>query len=81
MPKTSLPGLTDSLICFLGIGKAIASKLAQQGLNVVLVALQDPLLDEAYEELKQKCPSVQLRKVGHLNHTKLVRGVTLLDNL
>ena len=35
-----------------GIGKSIAKCLAKDGLNVVLVALQEPLLDETFEELK-----------------------------
>jgi NADPH:quinone reductase-like Zn-dependent oxidoreductase len=35
-----------------GIGKSIAFALAKQGVNVVLVALQEPLLDETFEELK-----------------------------
>lgn len=56
-----------------GIGKAIASKLAKQGLNVVLVALEDPLLDETFEELKQKYPSIQFRKVGHLTEIEPIK--------
>lgn len=47
-----------------GIGKAIAEKLAQQGINVVLVALPDNLLNNTYEELQKKYPVVQFRKVG-----------------
>ncbi len=46
-----------------GIGKSIAKKLALQGLNVVLVALQDPLLDDTTEELAAAFPAVQIRKV------------------
>lgn len=47
-----------------GIGKSIADKLASQGLNVVMVALGDAVLDSAVAELKKKHPRVQLRKVG-----------------
>ncbi|KIY95930.1 hypothetical protein MNEG_12034 [Monoraphidium neglectum] len=47
-----------------GIGKAIAQKLAQQGLNVVLVALADDLLDRTHEELSAAYPGVEFRKVG-----------------
>lgn len=46
-----------------GIGKSIAKKLASQGLNVVLVALQDPLLDESTEEIKALYPELSFRKV------------------
>ena len=46
-----------------GIGKSIAKKLALQGLNVVLVALQDALLDGTTEELAAAFPAVQIRKV------------------
>eukprot|EP00887_Chlorella_sp_A99_P000214 scaffold13.g214.t1 len=45
-----------------GIGKAIARRLAAQGLNVVLVALGDPLLDSAAAELSEAYPDVQFRK-------------------
>lgn len=47
-----------------GIGKSMARKLASQGLNVVLVALQDPLLDETTRELSAAFPSLTMRKVG-----------------
>eukprot|EP00955_Chlamydomonas_euryale_P036426 350435-Chlamydomonas_euryale.AAC.6 len=46
-----------------GIGKSIASKLARQGINVVLVALGDPLLDATFEELKTEFPKQEFRKV------------------
>ena len=46
-----------------GIGKSIARKLAGQGLNVVLVALQDELLDGTTRELKKAFPKILLRKV------------------
>lgn len=46
-----------------GIGKAIAFKLARQGLNVVLVAMPDQLLDNTFEEIKQQFPTLQFLKV------------------
>ena len=48
-----------------GIGKAIAKKLSSQGINVVLVALQDPLLDETTKELKALYPKLSFRKVPY----------------
>lgn len=47
-----------------GIGKAIARKLAGQGLNVVLVALGDDLLDQTHSELKEQYPNVTFKRVG-----------------
>eukprot|EP00796_Vickermania_ingenoplastis_P004450 gene4451-3247_t len=47
-----------------GIGKAIAERLAQQGINVVLVALPNDLLTSTCEELKKKYPSVEFRSAG-----------------
>ncbi|CCW63157.1 unnamed protein product [Phytomonas sp. EM1] len=47
-----------------GIGKAISEKLAMQGINVVLVALGDAMLDKTFEELTKRFPSVKFRKVG-----------------
>ena len=47
-----------------GIGKAYAKKLASQGLNVVLVALDDALLEETFTELHASYPNVTFRKVG-----------------
>jgi len=47
-----------------GIGKAIAERLAQQGVSVVMVALANDLLDQSFTELKQKYASVEFRKVG-----------------
>lgn len=47
-----------------GIGKAIAEKLAIQGINVVLVALPDNVLKSTHEELQKKFPKVQFRAVG-----------------
>lgn len=46
-----------------GIGKALAKRLADQGLNVVLVALPDDMLDTTHEQLVADYPGVQFRKV------------------
>jgi short-subunit dehydrogenase len=46
-----------------GIGKAIAQKLAKQGLNVVLVALGDDALLTTHEEMQSEFPGVEIRKV------------------
>ncbi len=55
--------LASSKLCHAGIGKSLAKKLASQGVNVVLVALQDRLLDDTYAELQQSFPELQFRKV------------------
>eukprot|EP00197_Chlamydomonas_leiostraca_P006432 CAMPEP_0202868676 /NCGR_PEP_ID=MMETSP1391-20130828/11011_1 /ASSEMBLY_ACC=CAM_ASM_000867 /TAXON_ID=1034604 /ORGANISM="Chlamydomonas leiostraca, Strain SAG 11-49" /LENGTH=323 /DNA_ID=CAMNT_0049548873 /DNA_START=10 /DNA_END=981 /DNA_ORIENTATION=+ len=47
-----------------GIGKSIAFKLARQGLNVVLVAIGDKLLDDTYDEIQSAFPKQQFRKVS-----------------
>ena len=50
-----------------GIGKALAIRLADQGLNVVLVAKPDNLLDEAYVQMQQTYPELQFRNVCKLS--------------
>lgn len=47
-----------------GIGKALAAKLASQGVNVVLVALDDQTLKDTAEQLSTKFPRVSFRLVG-----------------
>jgi short-subunit dehydrogenase len=47
-----------------GIGKALAFKLASQGLNVVVVSLDDNFLKETMTALKAKYPSLSFRAVG-----------------
>eukprot|EP00029_Vermamoeba_vermiformis_P000777 TRINITY_DN10969_c0_g1_i1.p1 TRINITY_DN10969_c0_g1~~TRINITY_DN10969_c0_g1_i1.p1 ORF type:complete len:312 (-),score=126.26 TRINITY_DN10969_c0_g1_i1:64-999(-) len=47
-----------------GIGKALAEKMAEQGLNVVLAALPDNLLKETHADLTKKFPNVEFRAVG-----------------
>lgn len=47
-----------------GIGKAIAFKLAKQGLNVVVVSLDDNYLKETMSQLKEHFPELEFRSVG-----------------
>lgn len=47
-----------------GIGKAIARKLASQGLNVVLVAIDDEQLETTKRQLKAEFSSQQFLPIG-----------------
>jgi short-subunit dehydrogenase len=47
-----------------GIGKAIAFKLAKQGLNVVVVSLDDDILKDTMKQLKETFPKQEFRSVG-----------------
>ena len=47
-----------------GIGKSLAIKLAQQGVNVVLVAIQEQILDDTVAELKAQFKERKFIKVG-----------------
>jgi short-subunit dehydrogenase len=47
-----------------GIGFAIVKRLAEQGLNVVIVAIDDALLKTSSEQLKRDYPETQFRFVG-----------------
>jgi len=47
-----------------GIGKALAFKLASQGLNVVLVSLDDEHLKNTVKQLEEKYPELEFRAVG-----------------
>jgi short-subunit dehydrogenase len=47
-----------------GIGKAIVEKLCGQGINVVLVALDDKLLAATFAEMQERFPNLQFRKLG-----------------
>jgi len=47
-----------------GLGLAITEKLAKQGLNIVLCALDDSILESTYQSLRQKFPNIEIRKVG-----------------
>lgn len=45
-----------------GIGKAIAEKLAKQGINVIIAALEDQAMAESIPELRSKFPNVIFRQ-------------------
>jgi len=47
-----------------GLGFAIAEKLAKQGLNLVICALDDEVLAKSCANLTERFPSIQVRKVG-----------------
>jgi len=47
-----------------GIGRSLTIKLAQQGINVVMVALDDDLFKKTFNEIKQQFPTLQFRYVG-----------------
>ena len=47
-----------------GIGKALAMRLADQGINVVLVAKPDNLLEETHAEMQSVYESLQIRKAS-----------------
>ena len=47
-----------------GIGRVLTEKLCAQGLNVVMVALDDALLAASHKEIAAKFPDVQVRKCG-----------------
>jgi short-subunit dehydrogenase len=47
-----------------GIGKAISQRLAEQGLNVVLAAMEDDLLINTQREFSDKFPDQEFRSVG-----------------
>lgn len=50
-----------------GIGKVLTEKLCEQGLNVVMVALDDKLLEESHKEIVAKFPAVTVGLV-HVSH-------------
>ena len=47
-----------------GIGKSLCFKLASQGLNVVIVSLDDDFLKQTLKEIKEKYPDLEFRAVG-----------------
>lgn len=47
-----------------GIGKALSFKLARQGLNVVVVSLDDDFLKATMKQLKETFPDLEFRSVG-----------------
>lgn len=60
-----------------GIGKAIAFKLASQGLNVVLVSLDDDFLKTTMKEIKGEYPDLEFRSVG----VTFSPGIPYLDKI
>lgn len=53
-----------------GIGKALALRMADQGINVVLVAKPDNLLDETYAEMQGIYKHLQIRKASTMLYNK-----------
>lgn len=47
-----------------GIGRSLAFKLASQGLNVVVVSLDDDYLKKTVKDLKEHYPNLEFRSVG-----------------
>lgn len=47
-----------------GIGKSLAFKLASQGLNVVLVSIDDDLLKTTMKEIRDTYPHLEFRRIG-----------------
>ena len=47
-----------------GIGRSLAFKLASQGLNVVVVSLDDDYLKKTVKDLKEHYPDLEFRSVG-----------------
>lgn len=64
--KDRYKGVTWSLVTGggSGIGKAVCMALAEQGLNIVIVSLDDIHLQQTVSELQQKYPSQQFRPIG-----------------
>jgi short-subunit dehydrogenase len=60
-----------------GIGKALSFKLASQGLNVVVVTLDDDMLKATMKELKEAFPKLQFRSVG----VNLAPGVNYMEKI
>lgn len=60
-----LPANTcTSVSCLPGIGKALAMRLADQGVNVILVAKPDSLLDDTHAEMQSTYKNLQVRKAS-----------------
>jgi short-subunit dehydrogenase len=47
-----------------GIGLAMTEKLAKQGINVVMVAIDDDLLKTSHANMQKSFPALKFRKVG-----------------
>ncbi|KAJ1569022.1 hypothetical protein HK096_004478 [Nowakowskiella sp. JEL0078] len=70
--------LVTGQICSMasGIGAAIVRKCAAQGLNVVIVALDDNLLTETAADVTKEFPDVEFRTVG-----ADLSGIDYMDNI
>ncbi len=73
--------LIGRIVYCAGIGLALTKKLARQGLNVVVVALNDQLLHTAFQELQQQHPAVSFRKVGSPNHASAACNSSCLSSI
>ena len=64
--KDRYPGASWALVTGSGsgIGRALCFKLASQGLNVVLVSLDDDHLENTLSSLREKYPTLEFRSVG-----------------
>lgn len=64
--KDRYPGASWALVTGSGsgIGRALCFKLASQGLNVVLVSLDDDHLENTLSSLREKYPALEFRSVG-----------------
>mmetsp|Transcript_1831 Transcript_1831/g.2564 ORF Transcript_1831/g.2564 Transcript_1831/m.2564 type:complete len:331 (+) Transcript_1831:77-1069(+) len=60
-----------------GIGKALAFKLASQGLNVVLVSMDDDFLKQTMKDIQAEYPDLEFRSVG----VTFSPGVPYLDKI
>ena len=47
-----------------GIGKSIVERLCSQGINVIIVAVPETVLDETTAEMNKRFPDVTVTKVG-----------------
>lgn len=47
-----------------GIGKSLCFKLASQGLNIVVISLDDDFLKQTMKELKEQYPKLEFRSIG-----------------
>lgn len=47
-----------------GIGKSIVERLCQQGINVIILAVPEKILDATVEEMTNRFPKVKVVKVG-----------------
>lgn len=62
--KRKVRELKQAWLCLAGIGKALAMRLADQGVNVVLVAKPDELLNDTHAEMQSIYKNLQIRKAS-----------------